>query len=81
MKAFGEELNSTALISASEVAVRVSKGKDKFIIIGSAWYKLERFRRQRRDEQFYRFLMDAGLGEKSSLGFGFLNPLKGDKAA
>ena len=64
-----------------EVAVRVSKGKDKFIIIGSAWYKLERFRRQRRDEQFYRFLMDAGLGEKSSLGFGFLNPLKGDKAA
>lgn len=64
-----------------EVAVRVSKGKNKFIIIGSAWYKLERFRKLRRDEQFYRFLLDAGLGEKSSLGFGFLNPLKGDKAA
>lgn len=64
-----------------EVAVRVSKGRSAFIIIGSAWYKLERFRRQRRDEKFYRFLMDAGLGEKPSLGFGFLNPVRGGGTA
>lgn len=64
-----------------EVAVRVSKGRDAFIIIGSAWYKLERFRRQRKDEPFYRFLMDAGIGEKPSLGFGFLNPVRGGRPA
>lgn len=58
-----------------EVAVEVSKGSGKFIVIGSAWYRLERFIRRRKEEQFYRFLMDAGLGEKPSLGFGFLNPL------
>lgn len=59
-----------------EVAVKVSKGRNNFIIIGSAWYKLERFRRHGREEPFYKFLTDAGLGEKPSLGFGFLNPCR-----
>ncbi|MEM4755953.1 MAG: CRISPR-associated endoribonuclease Cas6 [Candidatus Woesearchaeota archaeon] len=27
-------------------------------------------------ELFYRFLLDCGLGEKNSLGFGFMNPIR-----
>ncbi|MEM0133960.1 MAG: CRISPR-associated endoribonuclease Cas6 [Thermoplasmatales archaeon] len=64
-----------------EVAVKVRKMGREFIIIGSAWYKLERFLMSRREEPFYRFVMDAGLGEKPSLGFGMLNPIKGDISA
>lgn len=61
-----------------EVAVKVRKmGKD-FVIIGSAWYRLERFIMRRHEEAFYRFIMDAGLGEKPSLGFGLLNPIRSD---
>jgi len=26
--------------------------------------------------KFYRFIMDCGLGEKNSLGFGFINPIR-----
>jgi len=64
-----------------EVAVRVRKMGKEFIIIGSAWYKLERFMLKRREEAFYSFVMDAGLGEKPSLGFGMLNPLRSDGIA
>ncbi|MEM0135192.1 MAG: CRISPR-associated endoribonuclease Cas6 [Thermoplasmatales archaeon] len=60
-----------------EVAVRVSKRGKNFIIIGTAWYRMERFMISRREEPFYRFIMDAGVGEKPSLGFGMLNPVKG----
>ncbi|MEM0134454.1 MAG: CRISPR-associated endoribonuclease Cas6 [Thermoplasmatales archaeon] len=64
-----------------EVAVKVRKMGREFIIIGSAWYKLERFIMSRREEPFYQFVMDAGLGEKPSLGFGMLNPIRGDVRA
>lgn len=56
-----------------EVAVRVKKADTMFLIIGTLWKNLEKFNMD--DKRFYRFLMDAGLGEKNSLGFGMLNPL------
>jgi CRISPR-associated endoribonuclease Cas6 len=54
-----------------EVAVRVKKADNMFIIIGTLWKNLEKFNMD--DKRFYRFLMDCGLGEKNSLGFGMIN--------
>ncbi|WP_297065841.1 CRISPR-associated endoribonuclease Cas6, partial [Thermococcus sp.] len=45
-------------------------------VIGSNWELLEKERIKPEERRFYRFIMDAGLGEKNSLGFGFLNPLR-----
>ena len=55
-----------------EVSVRLIKNKNKFIIIGSLWKNLE-FNLTSQNKDFYNFLFDNGLGEKNSLGFGFLN--------
>jgi len=57
-----------------EVAVRIRKVNREFIIIGSVWELLEKFNIKNR--KFYKFIMDCGLGEKNSLGFGFLNPIR-----
>ena len=57
-----------------EVAVRVKKADKMFLIIGTLWKNLEKFNMD--DKRFYRFIMDTGLGEKNSLGFGMLNNLK-----
>lgn len=54
-----------------EVAVRVKKGGKMFIIIGTLWKNLEKFNME--NKKFYRFILDCGLGEKNSLGFGMLN--------
>lgn len=55
-----------------EVSIRVVKKNNKFIIIGSLWKNLE-FNFTSHNKDFYRFLFENGLGEKNSLGFGFLN--------
>ncbi len=55
-----------------EVSVRVKKDGNSFIIIGSLWKDLE-FNLTSENKRFYNFLFDAGIGEKNSLGFGFLN--------
>ncbi len=55
-----------------EVSIRVEKNNNKFIIIGSLWKNLE-FDITSENEMFYKFIFDNGLGEKNSLGFGFLN--------
>lgn len=55
-----------------EVSVRVKKNGNSFIIIGSLWKDLE-FELTNKNKDFYNFLFDNGLGEKNSLGFGFLN--------
>lgn len=53
------------------------KGKGKeFIIFGSCWKKLTKDYIEKDERKFYEFLLDCGLGEKNSLGFGFLNPIK-----
>lgn len=55
-----------------EVSVRVKKDGNSFIVIGSLWKNLE-FELTHKNKDFYNFLFDIGLGEKNSLGFGFLN--------
>lgn len=55
-----------------EVSIRLVKNNNKFIIIGSLWKNLE-FNLTNENKDFYRFLFENGLGEKNSLGFGFLN--------
>ena len=55
-----------------EVSVRMKIHDNKFIIIGSLWKELGRELTQ-DNKKFYNFLFDCGLGEKNSLGFGFVN--------
>ena len=55
-----------------EVAVMVKKDGDSFVIIGSLWSLLQK-KIPKGYGKFYQFLLDCGLGEKNSLGFGFLN--------
>lgn len=59
-----------------EVAVKLSKSGKDFLIIGTVWKVLKKERISREKMDFYRFIVDAGIGEKNSLGFGFLNPLE-----
>lgn len=57
---------------AREVSVRINKNGNQFIVIGSLWKNLE-YDLTSQNNDFYSFLFDNGLGEKNSLGFGFLN--------
>ncbi|MEM4347168.1 MAG: CRISPR-associated endoribonuclease Cas6 [Candidatus Altiarchaeota archaeon] len=59
-----------------EVSIENVKNNRKFIIIGSVWSLLEKFHIKREDRKFYEFIMDCGLGEKNSFGFGFINPIR-----
>lgn len=56
-----------------EVAVRVKKTDKMFLMIGTLWKNLEKF--NLTNKRLYRFIMDVGLGEKNSLGFGMINTL------
>ncbi len=61
-----------------EVVVQVQKrgqnDEDRsFIVIGSVWNTLIK-QNVRGFKRLYQFLYDAGLGEKNSLGFGFVFP-------
>lgn len=58
-----------------EVSVRVKKNNNTFIIIGSLWKSLE-VDINKENKKFYKFLLDTGLGEKNSLGFGMLNDVR-----
>ncbi|WP_457741269.1 CRISPR-associated endoribonuclease Cas6 [Thermococcus sp.] len=59
-----------------DVYVKVVKWGRAFPVIGSNWELLEKERIKPEERRFYRFIMEAGLGEKNSLGFGFLNPVR-----
>ncbi|QDA31342.1 CRISPR-associated endoribonuclease Cas6 [Thermococcus indicus] len=59
-----------------DVYVRVVKWGRAFPVIGSHWELLEKDRIRAEERRFYEFIMEAGLGEKNSLGFGFLNPIR-----
>jgi len=59
-----------------EVAVRNFKKGSEFIIIGNVWNLLEKKEIKKDERNFYKFIMDCGLGEKNSMGFGFINPVK-----
>ena len=71
-----EETIFDKIIFGREVVVPLKKGKNKFLIIGTTWKTLEKFKYNRDERKLYRFIMDCGLGEKNSLGFGFLNPVR-----
>ena len=58
-----------------EVAVKNVKDGQEFIMIESVWYVLEKFELSADLRRFYWFLMECGLGEKNSMGFGFVNPV------
>lgn len=59
-----------------EVAVRNFKGGNEFIVIGNVWSLLEKSKIDKDEKPFYNFIMECGLGEKNSMGFGFINPVK-----
>ena len=58
-----------------EVSVRVRKNNNTFVIIGSLCRNLEA-EINKENKVFYKFLLDTGLGEKNSLGFGMLNDVR-----
>lgn len=59
-----------------EIPIKIRKDRNEFIIIGSLWKLLEKAYFKKGTGKFYRFILDCGLGEKNSFGFGFVNPLK-----
>ena len=59
-----------------DIYTKISKKGRDFFIVGSSWKLLEKTKINKEEAKFYKFIMDCGLGEKNSLGFGFLNPLK-----
>ncbi|PAV07480.1 CRISPR-associated endoribonuclease Cas6 [Methanosphaera cuniculi] len=55
-----------------EVSIELTIRNNTFIVIGSLWKELFKDIRK-SDKHFYNFIFDVGLGEKNSIGFGFLN--------
>ncbi len=55
-----------------EVSVQMKIRENSFIIIGTLWNELEK-NISRDEKDFYNFLFDCGLGEKNSIGYGFIN--------
>ncbi|WP_308574335.1 CRISPR-associated endoribonuclease Cas6 [uncultured Methanosphaera sp.] len=55
-----------------EVSIELTIRNNTFLTIGNLWKELSKDIR-RDDKHFYNFLFDVGLGEKNSMGFGFLN--------
>lgn len=47
------------------------------LIVGTVWLQLGKDTIEKDEKKLYRFIMDCGLGEKNSLGFGFINPKRG----
>jgi CRISPR-associated endoribonuclease Cas6 len=62
-----------------EVSVKLVHRGGDFYIIGTLWEKLGIFEGRKIDYDFYKFIAECGIGEKNSLGFGFLNPLTEEK--
>lgn len=62
------------MVFNKEVVVINEKDKSKFIHIGSTWKILKKEGIKKGYRDFYDFIMECGLGEKNSMGFGFINP-------
>lgn len=58
-----------------EVSVKINHRGGDFYIIGSLWERLGIIKGRKIDFDFYKFILDCGIGEKNSLGFGFINPV------
>ncbi len=55
-----------------QISTKLLIHKTSHIIIGSVW---EFFIDQSKDKELFNFGIDAGFGERNTLGFGFINPL------
>jgi len=64
------------LFFKKQVALKFRKNQREFIIIGTLWEFEINLVRNKNLEKFYKFILDCGLGEKNSFGFGFVNPAK-----
>ena len=64
------------LIFRKDVVVTLRKHQNDFIIIGTQWKLLEKMYIPKDLRKFYKFILDCGLGEKNSMGFGFINPIE-----
>ncbi len=64
------------IVFQKEVATPVTKGNSTFTIIGTTYYRMERLRISNRESDMYRYMLESGLGEKTSFGFGLLNPVR-----
>lgn len=69
---FEEELFDS-LILKKQVAVFIRKDQRDRRIIGTKWI-FEKIHYPKELRKFYKFILDCGLGEKNSMGFGFVNP-------
>ncbi|MEM4090617.1 MAG: CRISPR-associated endoribonuclease Cas6 [Thermoplasmatales archaeon] len=70
-----EEFIFDTLKFRKEVRTKMERMGKEFYIIGTMWYILKKTRIKASYRDFYRFILDVGLGEKTSMGFGFLNPV------
>ncbi len=59
-----------------DVYVRVTFNGRSKTVVGSLWKRLE-FRLDNQNKEFYTFIMETGVGALNSLGFGFVNPVRG----
>jgi CRISPR-associated endoribonuclease Cas6 len=82
---YGEDIEIGDIFTKVEfkksVAIPLEKSGKKFLVFGSTWRLLEKEYVDKKERKFYKFLLDVGVGEKNSLGFGFVNPIKEDLRA
>lgn len=71
------------LFFKKQVATHIRKNQKEFLFLGTLWeFELNLPRIDTINEidnekrNFYEFIMDCGLGEKNSLGFGFVNMVR-----
>jgi len=77
---YNDELNFEgeifdSLILKKQVAIHLRKERREARIIGTKWI-FEKIHYPKELRKFYKFILDCGLGEKNSMGFGFVNPVK-----
>lgn len=61
------------------IPVKFDSAEQPHVVVGTTWRMLRLPRlKTRAQREFYRFLMEVGLGERNSLGFGFVNVIKND---
>lgn len=70
---FEEELFDNLMLK-KQIAIHLRKEKRDIRIIGTKWIFTKNYYPNKL-RKFYKFLLDCGVGEKNSMGFGFLNPL------
>ncbi|MFN3527733.1 MAG: CRISPR-associated endoribonuclease Cas6 [Candidatus Altarchaeaceae archaeon] len=67
------------LFFKKQTSVHLRKNNNEFLILGTLWeFEIDSFKLQNL-YKFYNFLMECGLGEKNSLGFGFVNMKRNEK--